>query len=164
MCVSNTDDASADTSTLHSRTQADDEPDRGVLVLKQIVEDGEDRFRIDDGNVLAALMAYCDDGSITPNKPQYGFHSDSPWGPWNAFFDMAPVEDILEQGDLLQFEFKHEGQTEVANLTMSKRAIGALKQGKQSTTSMDLSTVHVKHYIRNVTLLNRITRTDIGIL
>ena len=74
--------ASADTSTLHSRTQADDEPDRGVLVLKQIVEDGEERFRINDGNVLAALMAYCDDGNITPNKPQYGFHSDSPWGPW----------------------------------------------------------------------------------
>ena len=46
LCVSNTEDASTDTSTLHSRTQADDEPDRGVLVLKQIVEDGEERFRI----------------------------------------------------------------------------------------------------------------------
>ena len=153
--------ASADTSTLHSRTQADDEPDRGVLVLKQTVEDGEDRFRINDGNVLAALMAHCDDGNIIPNKPQYGFHSDSPWGPWKAFFDMATVEDILEHGDLLQVEFKSEGQTNVANLEMSKRAIGALKQGKQSTTSMDLSTVHVKHFIRNDTLLNHISRMDL---
>ena len=76
-----------------------------TLILKQNVEDGEDRYRIPDGNVLAALMAHCDDASITPNGPQYGFHSDSPWGTWKAFFDMATVEDILEAGDLLQVEF-----------------------------------------------------------
>ena len=41
---------------------------------------------------------------------------------------------------------------------MTKKAIGSLKQGKNSD---DLSTVHVMHRIRDDTLLNHINRSDI---
>ena len=100
-----------------SRTQVDDgEPNRAVLVLRQSIEEGEERLPINDGSVLAALVAHCEDAGIMPSKPQYGFHSDSPKGPWKAYFDATIVEAILEAGDLIQVEFIHDKETHVASI------------------------------------------------
>ena len=101
-----------DTSIHRSRTQVDDgEPNRAVLVLRQVIEEGEERLPIHDGSVLAALVAHCEDAGIMPSKPQYGFHADSPKGPWKAHFDATIVEAILEAGDLIQVEFIHDKDT-----------------------------------------------------
>ena len=75
---------------------------RAILIFKQNDFDGNGRVALTDGAILSALVAHCDGADITTNKPQYGFFSDGKTGPWKAFFDEEVVDQILEEGNILQ--------------------------------------------------------------
>jgi hypothetical protein len=137
-------------------SQVEDDVPRAILVIKQTEDDGP-RKKIPDGLVVAGLTAHCEDAKMDTTKPQYGFHSDSPTGPWKAYFDASVVDLILEAGNLLQLEV--DGEQVV--LEMRKKTIASLKAGKHTLAFLDSATVHVVVKIYDDVLLSHVTRQDL---
>jgi hypothetical protein len=124
------------------------------------------------GDILLAYTEHCNEGNVSPDRPQYGFTAGSPFGPWYAMVDESVADKVIEAGNMISVIIPREsGDDLVIDLRMHKMKLGQLRDGKLSQEVIETTTVHVIVAINNPLLFSLINRsileeawTDAGFL